>query len=78
VLPQLFRTAIDLAADAARTRAPKRAARMRVSVIGERMPARQYFGDEMRMLLRVRADDEERRARIELLEHVQDSAGVRR
>ena len=50
---------------------------MRVRVIRERMPLRQDFGDQVRMLLRVLTDDEERRARVEALQDLEQLQRVR-
>ena len=70
-------TPIDLAPDSSWPRVPERSARMCVRVIGERMTAREYFGDEMRMRLRVFADDEKRGAGLELLEQIKQLERVR-
>ena len=74
--PQGFRAERDLAAYSSGSGAPESAARVRVGVVGEGVAPGQDFGDEMRILLGVRADDEERRARIKLLQEVEHRDGV--
>ena len=74
--PQSFRAERDLAAYSSGSGAPEGAARVRGGVVGEGVATGQDFGDEMGILLRVRADDEERRARIKLLQEVEHRDGV--
>src|ERR1051326_7660910 len=57
---QQFRAEIDFRRDPAGPGEPERTARMCVGVVRDPVAARENFGDELGILLRVFADDEER------------------
>src|ERR1700731_728933 len=76
--PKQLSARIDLGRDSPRTRAPKAPARMRVSMIRDLVAARQNFRDEMRIALRVCADQKESGARVEALEEIENLWRVNR